>query len=45
MLAEMYAALREGVERMPDDAVLIRMLEVRPTPLGDWRSGVTPIAR
>lgn len=45
MLAEMYAALREGVERMPDDAVLLRMLEVRPTPLGDWRSGVTPIAR
>ena len=45
LLAEMYAALREGVERLPDDAVLLRMLVVRPTPLADWRSGVTPIAR
>ncbi|HRI44167.1 MAG TPA: hypothetical protein PLL78_03390 [Fimbriimonadaceae bacterium] len=44
MLAEMYAVLREGVERFPEDAVLQRLLESPPTPLLD-SAGVDPPAR
>lgn len=45
MLAEMYAVLREGVERCPDDAVLLRMLEAPPTPLIEAVGKSEPIPR
>lgn len=45
-LAEMYAVLREGVERLPEDAVLGRMLSSPPTPCQTERvSDVKPVSR